>query len=265
MISGMLRGAQVTGEDRYLQSALGSANFLLKTMRDDQGDLLRAYRNGRAHIGGFIDDYAYLVAALIDLYETTFDPKWLEEAVLLADRMIARFYDRESAGFFTTDGSDPTVVLRKKDLFDNAQPSGNSAAVFGLLRLATLLDRNDYRELAMTTIASLQKYTEQIPSALHHLLGALSFELGPKQEIAIVGDPANEETRAMIRAVHTRYLPGRAMAVAPPEKTSEGFNAKIALLRDKTPLNGSPTAFVCENYACRQPVDRADALIELLK
>lgn len=264
MISGMLRGAQVTGDRRYLDSAVRAMDFLLDKMKDENGGLLRAYRAGKAHIPGFIDDYAYLVVALIDLYETTFEPKWLEEAVALADRMIEKFYDRESAGFFTTDGRDPNVVMRKKDLFDNAQPSGNSSAVFGLLRLAELLDREDYRKLAMETIASLQKYTEQIPAALHHLLCALSFELGRKQEIAIVGEFEDPETRSMIRAVHERYLPGRAMAVAPPSEVDQGFNANIALLKDKKPVNGSTTAFVCENYACREPVDKTSKLVEML-
>jgi uncharacterized protein len=260
MISAMLRGAQVTGDPRYLESARRAARFLLSTMRDADGALLRAFRAGKAHIPAFIDDYACLVVALVDLYETTFDPAWLEEAVRLADLMIEKFYDRESAGFFTTDGRDATVVLRKKDLFDNAQPSGNSAAVFGLLRLAALLDRDDYRDIAMRTIASLHAYMTQIPGALHHLLCALSFALGRKQEVAIVGDLADPDTRAMIRAVHRRYLPGRVLAAAPPDALADGFNARVALLRDKQSLDGKPTAFVCENYTCKAPVTDPAAL-----
>ncbi|MCH8332902.1 thioredoxin domain-containing protein, partial [Candidatus Sumerlaeota bacterium] len=197
MISAMARGAQATGEERYADSAERAARFLLDQLRDGQGGLLRTWRNGKAKINAFAEDYALLATAMVDLYETTFDPDWLKTAAELADMLIEKFHDDREGGFFTNDGTDATVLVRRKETYDGATPSGNSVAAFLLLRLALLLDRPRYHEIALQTIQASHSYLSRSPGAVHHLLRAVAFELASPKEIALVGDPSSPRTAAL--------------------------------------------------------------------
>ncbi|MBI1783835.1 thioredoxin domain-containing protein [Candidatus Sumerlaeota bacterium] len=264
MITAMARGAQVTGDSRYLASAQGAAKFILGSLRTEDGRLLRTWGKGKAKIPGFIDDYAMFIGGLIDLYETDFNPDWLENAERLAQLMMDHFYDKNAAAFFTTDGQDSSVLLRRKDVYDGATPAGNSAAVLALLRLAVFLDRSDFRAFAGATFSAMHQYLTRMPGAVHHLLCALSFTLESPKEIAIIADPTKEETGAILRALRGRYLPNRAIALAPAADTAKGFNAKIALLKEKTETDGKPTIYVCKNYTCARPVHTVEELADLL-
>lgn len=263
MISAMARGSQVTGEARYKDSAERAADFILRELVRD-GRLLRVWRGGEAKIGGFIDDYALFATGLLDLYETSFNPRWIEAAADLADKMIALFYDEKSGGFYTSDGADPTLLIRRKDTYDGATPSGNSAATLLLLRLALLLDRPDYRERALKTMSSMHTYLTRLPAAVHHLLCAVALALDQPKEIAIVGELEDPKTRELLKTIWGRYFPSRALAASSPSTIAEGFNAKIPLLAGKTIPDGAAAAFVCKNYTCQRPVSTPGELDKLL-
>ncbi len=266
MISAMARGAQATGDERYRASAIKAGQFILDSMRDKEGGLYRTWGKGKAKIPGFLEDYAYVVTAFMDLYETTFDPVWLEESDKLAGKMITLFYDPAAGSFFAHDGRDPSVLIRRKDVYDGATPSGNSTATFALLRLAMFLDRADYRDAAMKTIASMETYFNRMSGGVHQMINAVGFALGRPKEIAIVGDPAAPETVALLKSLHALYLPGRIIVCAKPDSLDKGFNPKIALLKDKKPTADKPlTIYVCENYACKKPVHDAAAMLELIR
>jgi hypothetical protein len=215
---------------------------------------MRAWRAGTAKVRAFVEDYAHVAGGLVDLYETTFDPRWLREALALAERMTERFEDKEEGGFFTADGSDPHLIVRRKDLYDGATPSGNSAAAFALLRLAAHFDRDDLRESAMRAIAAAGAYLTRMPAAVHHHLCAVAYALAPAREIAVIGDAKDETTRAMLAVAWRRYPAPRAIASASGEIDG------LPLLRGKKSIDGKPTAYVCENYACAAPATSAEEL-----
>ena len=259
MISALARGAQATGEARYREAARRGADFVLGQMRDEQGGLLRIWRGGVAKVGAFLEDYANLIVALLDLYETTFDIEKIQQADALAQRMLDLFYDPQAGGFFTADGRDPTLVARIKEFHDGATPSGNAAAVHALQRLGALLGRAPYREAAGRTLDLFGAPMMEIPRAHYHMLCAASFALAGPREVAIIGDPEAEPTRALLEALWREYEPHRLVALA-PEGGSAGAYAQVALLKDKTALGGRPTAYVCRDYACRQPVHTPEEL-----
>ena len=263
MISAMARGAQVTGDARYARAASKAADFILNRMRAPAGGLQRSWREGKTRVGGFLEDYAHLIVGLIDLYETDFDTGRIREANALGLMMIERFYDEREGGFFTTDGRDQTVVARLKEYYDGATPSGNAAAVHALQRLGLLLDREDYRGLARGIMRRMSDRMLEMPAAHHHLLCAVSSELMPPTEVAIIGKHEAPATRALLEAVRGKYLPGHLVVLAATDG-SEGAMIEIPLLRNKSALAGKPTAYVCQNYVCRQPVHTPEELQKLL-
>lgn len=263
MISALARGTQLTGDQRYAEAARRAADFILDRMRDG-GDLLRVWRKGEARVKAFVDDYANLIAGLVDLYETTFEVDLLREADDLATRMIEKFHDAERGGFFTSDGADPAMPARIKEFFDGATPSGNSAATFALLRLGRLLENPDYLDPARRTLGLLGDQMRQNPTAHHYMLCAAAFELAPPHEIAIIGKPESPITLELRNAVWHHYHPARVLALAPTDG-SDGAMIEVAMLQNKPAQYGQPTAYVCQNQTCQPPVHTAKELLELLR
>jgi hypothetical protein len=258
MIASLAKGASVLDEPRFAEAAAKAADFILTHMRRD-GRLLRSYRDGQARITAYLDDYAFLVEGLINLYEATFDERWLREAGSLTDAMI-RWYADESGGFYFTASDGEELLARTKSPRDGAIPSGNSVAAMNLLRLAILLDRKDYRERAEGIFRAFAPVTEQSPFSCERLLCAVDFYHGKVPEIAIVGAPADAGTVALLRAVHERYRPNKVVAGGVPPFG----DGAMPLLRGKTIVNGKPAAYVCENFTCKKPVTLPEELQALL-
>ena len=226
--------------DDYRSIAEDNARFLLNTMWDGSR-LLHSFKDGRARFNAYLDDYANLTDALFALYELTFDPVWLDAAREVADKMIEQFWDSQTGGFNFTGKDHETLIARTKDFFDNATPSGNSVAADVLLRLGTILDRNDYRDKARNVILAAGRLMKQYPSGFGRMLSAVDFYLGPSKEIAIAGDPA-----VFLPILRKQYLPRTVVAA--------GSDSKIALLHNRPMIDRKPTAYVCENFTCKQPV-----------
>jgi uncharacterized protein YyaL (SSP411 family) len=237
-----------------------NAQFILDTLVDD-GLLLHVYKDGRAKHVGFLDDYSYVVSGLVTLYETTGRLRWLEAAVTLADKMVEEFWDEEGGGFFYNGLSGEKLIVRNKDYFDNATPSGNSVAAEALLRLSVLTGNEDYRRKAVNVLRLVRDAVERYPSAFGYALGAIDFSLSTPKEIVVVGEAA--QARPLLREVWTRYLPNKVVVVS--SGVDEAAAALVPLLRERTARGGRATAYVCESYTCLRPVDTAEELAALLE
>ncbi len=242
----------------YLDAARANAAFLLENMRDASGRVLRTWRNGEAKLLGYLEDYSCLADGLTALHEATLEPRWLQEAVATADGMINLFWDDVVGGFYDTGNDHEQLVIRPRDVFDNAQPCGGSVATDVLLRLGVITGNDDYSSKGATPLRALQQLLGRAPSATGHWLGALDFYVSLPREIVIVGPAGADSTRSMLREVNSRFMPnkvavGMADPANPPLKDSP-------LLEQRAMQDGQPTAYVCENYACQLPVTDAAAL-----
>ncbi len=266
MIQSMAAGYQILEDERYLEAAEKSAKFTLTELSQDNGLLLRTYRAGKSHLNAYLEDYSYLVAGLIQLYEATFNLQWLKEADRLNRIMIEQFWDDVNGGFFFTGEAHESLIVQSKSAHDGATPAGASIAVHNLLRLAKLLNQPNLNDKARTTLMLYYHQMEAAPSASAQLLCELDFLLSTPKEIAIVGGRDSEETKAATRTIHSRFIPNKVIALL--DVTSEnGQETKtfIPLLEGKVPRNGKTTIYVCENYACKSPTTELAELEKLLE
>jgi uncharacterized protein len=254
MITALAEAGAVLSRDDYLQAARACAEFLLEQMRDDDGRLLRSYKDAEARINAYLEDHAFLLEALLTLYESTFEVRWFDAARELADTMIARFADSERGGFFTTSEDHEALIARRKDLGDHPIPSGNSSAALGLLRLAALTGEHKYEGEAVGVLRLLQQAAVRHPDAFGHLLQALDFHLGRVREVALVG----EDLDSLAAVVRSRLRP-RLVLAGGPEGTE-----RPELMQDRTALDGRAAAYVCENFACKMPVSEPKQLEGIL-
>jgi uncharacterized protein YyaL (SSP411 family) len=252
MISALADAGAVLREPRYLDAAVDAASFVLRDLRDADGRLLRTYNAGRAHLNAYLEDHAFLLEALLTLYEATFDPRWFGEARALADTLVERFGDAERGGFFSTAADHEQLIARRKELEDNPIPAGGSAAAFGLLRLARLTGEARYEDAALGHIRLVHTLVARHPHAFGHMLQAIDFLLADVREIALVGDD-----RAGLEAVvREEFRPHVVLAGGPADG--------VPLLEGRSLVDGRAAAYVCEHFVCRRPVTEPDELRAIL-
>ncbi len=259
MIASLAKGARVLDEPKYAEAAQRAASFLLAKLRKE-GRLLRTYRKGEARLTGYLSDYAFLIEGLINLYEATFEQRWLDEAVLLTDAVVKHYRDDKGGAFFFTAADAETLVARSKNPRDGAIPSGNSVLALDFLRLAVLFDRKDYRAHAEGILRGFSEQASQIPGAFERLLCAADFYHDRVKEIAIIGDPAASDTKALLDTVYARYLPNKVVVLA----ADPAGETHMPLLKGKGRKDGKATAYVCEHYNCKLPVTEPDGLARQL-
>ncbi len=265
MIAAFAKGYQVFGDQVYADAAQHAAGFILNHLRRGDGRLLRRYRLGEAAYPGYLDDYAFLVWALIELYEATFDVSCLEEALALNEAMIRIFGDEQGSGlYFTGNGNEP-LITRSKDVYDGALPSGNSVAALNFLRLGRLTGNVDLEQRAEQLTQGFSRQVSEQPRAYTQLLIALDFVVGPIKEIVIAGDPALKTTQTMINAIRRRFLPNKVLLVRPQGSEVSRIVALSPFVKRMVPINDQPTAYVCEQYACKTPTTDVDRLESMLK
>ena len=262
MLCSLARGAAILHRDDYLQAAIANASFILQNMRDGRR-LLRTYKDGQAKLKGFLEDYACLADGLLALYEATFDFSWLREAQALAQQMMELFWDEEEGVFYDTGLDNEVLLVRPRDIGDNAMPCGGSVASDVLLRLSVFTGDSVYAPRAVSALRSVQAYMAGAPEAVGHWLGALDFHLSSPPEIAVIGPREEEATRALLDCIYKSYLPNKVLAGYNPLDADS--YPDIPLLEDKDMRNGSPTAFVCHNYVCQLPVTEPEALAKQLE
>jgi len=258
MLHAFAEAARVLGRDDYREIAVRNAEFLLRELRPD-GRLLRTWKDGRAKIDAFLEDHALLADALLAVYETTWDTRWVREAASLADAMIDRFWEPGEGVFYDTASDGEALVVRARDLYDNPMPSGNSAATLALLRLGSLVGEPRYGRIAAEALEGMGRLLTDLPSGFGHLLAALDFHLATPREVAVVGRRGADETAALLEVLARRYLPNTVLAFAEPEQ-ADAAAATVPLLAGRGAVAGRAAAYVCERHACRMPVTDAAGL-----
>jgi uncharacterized protein YyaL (SSP411 family) len=255
MLAALADAGAALGRTDYLEAARECAAFLMSDLRDGDGRLLRSWKDGRGRLSAYLEDHAFLLEALLVLYEATFESRWYAAAVQLAEVMLEGYADASSGGFFTTAAGAPVLVSRRKDLEDSPTPSGNSAAALGLLRLARLSGQHRYEEAAIGVMRLHGPLAARHPSAFGHLLQAIAFYLAPAREVAVVGDET-AGAGELARVARERFRPFEVLA--------GGDGGEVPLLRGRGLVDGRAAAYVCEHFACQAPVTDADALSALL-
>ncbi len=261
MLRSFAEAARYLDRPDYLQVATNNAEFLLRELIPD-GRLLRTYKDGRARLHGYLEDYAFLADGLLALYEASFNPRWFTEARRLMDEAIKLFADEQNGGFFDTGSDHEALISRPKDIMDNATPAGNSVAADVLLRLAAFTGEEAYRRRADDYLRPIADIMVQHPQAFGHILGALDFAISKSKEIALIVDPQQSDTRALLEVINTRYLPNSVLACASLED-SESIQS-IPLLADRPMKDHKATAYICQNFACLSPVNTPEELDRLL-
>jgi uncharacterized protein YyaL (SSP411 family) len=252
MIATLAEAGAALGRSDFLNAATSCAAFVLRDLRDEEGRLLRTYKDGQAKLNAYLQDHAFLLEALLLLYEATFDPRWFRAARETADQMIDRFADEQNGGFFETSSDHERLVARRKDLEDNPIPAGNSSAAYGLLRLAALTGEHEYERRAVEVFRLLHVVAVRHPQAFAHLLQAMDFHFASVREVAIVGD-AREPLERVVRSAFRPHL-----------VLAGGEADGVPLLEGRAPVEGRAAAYVCEKFACKQPVTEPGELERLL-
>jgi uncharacterized protein YyaL (SSP411 family) len=244
----------------YTAAAVKNAEFILGEMRRD-GALMRSWYAGRAKLRGFLEDYAMVAAALLDVYEATFDRRWLDASRRLADEILQLFWEESKDGFFDTSADHDRLVVRPRNLFDNAVPSGSSVAIETLLRLAVFTGQASYEATAVRALRPLADLMARHPSGFGRFLGALDFHLGPATEVALIVPEGGDGAAALTAEVFGRYLPNRVVAGAVAGGVA---TSGIPLLEDRPLVAGRATAYVCRRFACRNPTTSPEELAQQL-
>ncbi len=254
MISAFAKGYRVLGEAKYLAAANRATDFLRQNL-SVAGDvrLQRAWRDGVMEVGGFAEDYASLIRGLLDLYESSFEPARLEWAMALQKAQNELFLDAKHGGYFSSEGKDPSVLLRMKETYDGAEPSPNTLSALNLLRLAHVLGDPSWSKEAERTLQALATQMQKAPLATPMGLVALDVFLSPAQQIVLVGPADAPDTRAMLAAMGQKFLPGSVWALLDDEASRTFFAAQADFYRDLKTTEGKTTAYVCRDFVCRLP------------
>lgn len=261
MLAAFAEAARVLGSKQYPVTSIQNAEFLLANLRDANGRLKRSYKDGQARLNGYLEDYANLAEGLLALYETSFDEKYFVAARQLADGVLEHFADPRE-GFFDTSDDHENLVVRPKDVQDNATPSGSSMATMVLFKLGAFTAEGRYVDAAEAAVAPLQPALAQAPTGFAWWLCGLEFELAPPKEIAVVGEylrpPLPSQgwgAKALLDVVFGEYRPNQMVAYA---VTDEG--SAIPLLEERVAEDGKATAYVCQHFACQMPVTEGEKL-----
>ena len=263
MISSLAYGGAILEEEKYIGAAKRSAEFMLKTLYKNKR-LMRYYRDGHTVEKAFLDDYAFFIIGLLDLYEATFDAQWLIEAKKLSQEMIRLFSNNEHGGFFLTGKDSEKLIARTKSGTDGAVPSGNSIAALALLKLGNLTMKQGFTEQGTKTLEVFSHQLEQSPAYSSAMLVALNFWLGPSQEIVIAGSAKSTDTKQMITLVRSRFLPNTVVLLHDQNASGAAIEKIVPFVKNQTSIDGKATAYVCENYVCNRPVNNITDLDKML-
>ncbi len=263
MIAALSKGASAFSDPLYSDAAKRAADFLLGKMTDGKGRLLHRWRDGDAGIGGSIDDYSFFIWGLLELYESTFDIKYLKAALDLQTEMTGLFWDDKNGGFYFTSHDAEELITRHKEIYDGAIPSGNSVAMLNLLRIGRITGDAAYDEMASKLAKAFSGTVEQAPVAYTQLLSSLDFAIGPSYEVVVVGDPASPDTKEMLSAIRKRYSPNKVLLFKGPGDVP-GVTAIAEFTKGQSSIDGKATAYVCLDHVCNLPTTDLNKALELL-
>lgn len=261
MITAFAKAYSVLKIEEYLNVARKGADFILKNLYKD-GKLLHRFRDGEAKIDGYLDDYAFFIWGLLELYEASFETKYLKIAIDLAEIMIRLFWDGENGGFYFTDSENKDVIFRQKELYDGATPSGNSVALLDLIKLAKITGRNDFNEIVDKLVETFSTMVKKYPSAYTFFLSSLSFILTQSFEIFIVGE--KDALDEVLKVINSKFLPNKVILFKPSDEESD-ITTISPFASEYKEINGKTTIYICTNYECKKPVNDIKELSALLK
>ncbi len=266
MISALAKASQILDEPRYAEAAVRAAEFIFSTMYDPKTKMfLHRYRDGDAQFEAHLDDYAFMIQAALDLYEATFDVRWLTFAFDLQGTQIALFWDSAEGGFFDTSGKDKTILLRQKEEYDGAEPSGNSVAAMNMIRLSRLSDDDVLRAKVEKTLKYFASSLEQAPQVMPQMIAAIALFLAAPQHIVIAGRKNAADTKAFLHVLHRHFLSGKILLVVDKEEDGSLIFEKLPFTKEMKQIDGKATAYICENYACNLPTNDIKVFEELLE
>jgi len=265
MISALARASQVFDEPKYLDAAQRALVFLRsRAYRPASGTLAHAYRDGIMRGGDYLEDYAFLIQGLLDLYEASFDPKLLSWALQLQSAQDLRFWDSGGGGYFTTRSGDRSILFRTREPYDGVEPSPSSVAAMNLLRIWQITDGQSWKQKAERTMATFSQILEKQPEAVPFMASALDYSLARHKQIVIVGEPGTRDTRGLLRLVFERYMPNRILLLADGGQGQQELAKFLAVVSGMRMKDGKATAYVCENYVCNLPTPDPKVVARLL-
>jgi uncharacterized protein YyaL (SSP411 family) len=263
MISALAKASLSLNNFKYRDSAEKAMKFILEKMKDENGRLLHIYRDGEAKVPANIDDYSFTIAALLDLYEATFNAEYLKEALLLNEESIKYFWDAKEGGFFFTSYDAEELLIRQKEIYDGAVPSGNSVAILNLIKLARITGNQEYESKAFKISKVFSKNINASPSAFSQALASLDFAFGPSYEIVVSGDLESEVTIEMLKVINEHYIPNKIVIL---NRSDDDVIKSISpFVVNQKSINGKPAVYVCTNHVCNLPVTTKSELEEILK
>lgn len=262
MIAAFAKGAWVFGEEKYLNEAQKAADFIINTMCENNR-LFHRYRDGEALIAGNLDDYAFLIYGLLEIYQASFEPKYLKTALSLNKILLKRFWDVENGGFYFTPDDGEETLIRKKEIYDAAIPSGNSIQMLNLLKISQITEDEELKQKITGIEKAFSETILRSPTGFTQFMVAFDYKVGPSYEIVIAGNPDEEETRVMIEAVKNNYIPNKTLVLRPLDETSEILEL-IPSLKFKTSEDNKSIAYICSEGTCNAPINDSKTLLKLL-
>ncbi|PWB50006.1 MAG: thioredoxin domain-containing protein [Candidatus Methanoperedenaceae archaeon] len=262
MIAALAKASQAFDEPGLSKAAGKAADFILSKMHNEKRVLFHRYRDGETAISGFLDDYSFLIWGLLELYEATFDIHYLKAAIELNEDLLTYFWDKREGGFFITSEDVGNILVRKKDIYDGAVPSGNSVAMLNLVRLGRIKADPELERKAEAIEQAFSKVIEVAPAGYTMLMSALDFALGPSEEIVITGDLQADDIKNMLMALRTEFIPNKVVIFRPDEESE--ITRISEYTKNLSSMNGKATAYVCRNFNCILPVTEPGKMLELL-
>ena len=265
MIAALSKASRVFGNKDYFLAAARAADFIIAKMRDANGRLLRRYRLGEAGLSAHVDDYSFFIWGLLELYETSFEIIYLKVALQLHDDFLERFWDKESGGFFFTADDSEKLLVRQKEIYDGATPSGNSVAAMNLIKLSRICASLEFDSIVLAIGKAFSADVKRFPSAYTQFLLFVDFLLGPSFEVIIVGPESSVETDTMLERLNSAYIPNKVVIFKNSDTKPTEIVSIAPYLKDFEMTNKHVTAFVCGNYKCESPTNKPEKMLSMLR
>ena len=266
MIAALAQAGNALGNSKYTLAASKAADFIGHNLTGADGRLFKRYRKGQAGLSAHLNDYAFMVWGLIELYQATYELKYLKDAIALNDRMLLHFWDKQNGGLYMTADDSEKLLIRSKEIYDGAIPSGNSVATMNLLRLAGMTANKQYASSAESILKAHSTQVKQYPAGYTLLMSALEFALNPSYEVVIVGNRQKQDTRAMLSALREPFIPQKVVLFRTEDPTAAADITDLApFTRSMVTRNGLATAYVCQDFACRLPTTSVDQMLKSLR
>ena len=266
MIGAFARASRIFSEHRYTEAATRAAHFVLSALYDAPAKKLkRRFRDSEAKFEAHLDDYAFFIQGLLDVYDATFDEQWLTLALELHETQVSFFWDASQGGFYDFSGKDPSILLRTKETYDGAEPAGNSVAAMNLIRISQVTDDIIAKKMLESTIRRIGAQIQQTPHAMPLMMAAIDFFLSPPKQIVIAGTRDSADTLQFLEEISRRYLPNMILFLADGGSNQKLLASRLPFVASMAPLEKKATAYICENYTCNFPTNDVNRFITMLE